>query len=59
VLLCEATLVEPETGARGHMTADEARATGEAAGARRLLLTHRAAEHPLPELVHDGFELDI
>lgn len=58
-LLCEATLVRPESGARGHMTAEEARATSEAAGVRRLLLTHRASEHPVPELVHDGFELEL
>jgi hypothetical protein len=28
-----------------------------ASGARRLLLTHRAMELPLDELVYDGFEL--
>lgn len=60
VFLCEATLVEAETRQpRGHMTADEARAVARAAGARRLLLTHRSSEHPLEELVYERFELDL
>ena len=29
------------------------------ANARRLLLTHRAAEQPVDELVYDGFELEL
>ncbi|MGH3002684.1 MAG: MBL fold metallo-hydrolase [Gaiellaceae bacterium] len=57
--LCEATLLEPERGIRGHMTAEDARAVCRDAGARRLLVTHRSAEHRLDELVYDGFELDL
>jgi ribonuclease BN (tRNA processing enzyme) len=59
VFLCEATLLEPEREPHGHMCADEARAIAAEAGVRRLLLTHRAAEHPLDELVYDGFELEL
>jgi ribonuclease BN (tRNA processing enzyme) len=59
VFLCEATLLEPETDPHGHMTADEARDAARAAGARRLLLTHRGAEHPLEELVYDGLEVEL
>jgi ribonuclease BN (tRNA processing enzyme) len=64
VFLCEATLLatNPEGGKRGHLSADEAQAAFEAAGARRLLLTHRPSERPLdPELeqVYDGFELEL
>src|SRR5207248_7541124 len=58
--LCEATLVEPEQHEpHGHLCADEARAIAVEAGARRLLITHRAAEHRLDELVYDGFELEL
>ena len=59
VFICEATLVEPEDDPHGHMTADEARQVFRASGARRLLLTHRAVELPLDELVYDGFELEL
>jgi ribonuclease BN (tRNA processing enzyme) len=59
VFLCEATLTEPESGTRVHLTADEARAAAAAANARRLLLTHRPAEQPLAELVYDGFEVEL
>jgi ribonuclease BN (tRNA processing enzyme) len=59
VFLCEATLLEPEHGPRGHMTADDARTAFRDAGASRLLLVHRSAEHAVDELVHDGFELDL
>src|SRR4051794_9082566 len=59
VFICEATLLEPEDDPHGHMTADEAREVSRAAGARRLLLTHRAADLPLDELVYDGFELEL
>jgi ribonuclease BN (tRNA processing enzyme) len=62
LLLCEATLGEDddEGPRRGHLRASEARAVQEEAGARRLLLTHRPQERPLPpgfELAHDGLEL--
>jgi ribonuclease BN (tRNA processing enzyme) len=61
LFLCEATLQEPnpEGGTRGHLAAREAKAAFEAAGAKRLLLTHRPKERPLEpefEQVHDGYE---
>jgi ribonuclease BN (tRNA processing enzyme) len=64
LFLCEATL---ERGAddgelRGHLAADEAVALAEAAGARRLLLTHRPVERALPaglELVYDGLAIEL
>jgi ribonuclease BN (tRNA processing enzyme) len=63
LFLCEATLQEPaENGVRGHLAPEEARAAADAAGAKRLLLTHRPDERPLDaafELVYDGFELDL
>jgi ribonuclease BN (tRNA processing enzyme) len=59
VFVCEATLEEPEDDPHGHMTADEARDVFRASGAHRLLLTHRAVELPLDELVYDGFELEL
>ena len=59
VFLCEATLLEPEHEPRGHLSADEARSIAAEAGAKRLLLTHRAAEHALDESVYDGFELEL
>jgi ribonuclease BN (tRNA processing enzyme) len=64
LFLCEATLLEPnpEGGTRGHLAAREAQAAFEAAGAKRLLLTHRPKERPLEpefEQVHDGFETEI
>ena len=64
LFLCEATLLEPhpEGGLRGHLSADEANQAFQAAGAKRLLLTHRPKERPLePEYqqVHDGYETEI
>jgi ribonuclease BN (tRNA processing enzyme) len=64
LFLCEATLLEPnpEGGTRGHLAADEAKEAFEAAGAKRLLLTHRPKERPLPpefEQVHDGQQIDV
>ncbi len=59
VFICEATLDVPEDDPHGHMTPDEARTAFQASGARRLLLTHRAADRPLEELVYDGFELEL
>lgn len=64
LFLCEATL---ERGAldgqpRGHLSADEACAAFAASGARRLLLTHRPHELPLPdglEQARDGLELEL
>ncbi len=57
--LCEATLLAPEGAPHGHLSADEARSIASDAGVRRLLITHRAAELPLDELVYDGFELEL
>ncbi len=64
LFLCEATLLapNPEGGTRGHLAAGEAGEAFRVAGAKRLLLTHRPAERPLPngyEQVYDGFELDL
>lgn len=59
VFICEATLVQHEEDPHGHMTADEAREMFRVSGAQRLLLTHRAVELPLEELVYEGFELEL
>src|SRR5437016_6220370 len=59
VFLCEATLLEPEGEPHGHLSAGEARAIAADANARRLLITHRAVEYELDELVYDGFELEL
>ena len=53
---------KPEGGTRGHLSADEALEAFEAAGAKRLLLTHRPLERPLEngfELAHDGLEIEV
>ena len=64
LLLCEATLGETDSEGtpRGHLSATEALTVQRESGARRLLLTHRPEERPLPpgfELAYDGFELDV
>jgi ribonuclease BN (tRNA processing enzyme) len=64
LFVCEATLLRPnpEGGTRGHLSAEEAQAAYEAAGAKRLLLTHRPFERPLDgefELACDGLEIEI
>jgi ribonuclease BN (tRNA processing enzyme) len=64
VFLCEATLERGELDGepRGHLDADEACAAYAAAGARRLLLTHRPYELALAhglEQAHDGMRLEI
>lgn len=64
LFVCEATLLrgEDDGDPRGHLSAEEAVETFEAAGARRLLLTHRPGEFGLPpglELAHDGLELEV
>ena len=63
VLLCEATLAQPETGTlRGHLTAEDAVDAFRASGARRLLVIHRPDELALdPELerAHDGQVLEL
>ena len=59
--LCEATLSEPESEPRGHLTHEEAAAYAQRAGAKRLLLTHRPVELDAPgfELARDGLQLDL
>jgi ribonuclease BN (tRNA processing enzyme) len=64
LFVCEATLLQPnpEGGTRGHLAAEEAVEAFEAAGAKRLLLTHRPTERPLEdglEQAHDGMELEV
>ena len=62
VFLCEATLDEPEPEPRGHLTAEEAADAARIAGARRLLLVHRASELPAPpglEVARDGLEVQL
>jgi ribonuclease BN (tRNA processing enzyme) len=62
LMLCEATLAQPEPGLRGHLTADEAIAAYEASGASRLLIVHRPDELALPdgiERAYDGLEMDV
>jgi len=64
LFVCEATLLDGEHNGdlRGHLSAEEAVEAFEAAGARRLLLTHRPDELALPpglELAHDGLELEV
>ena len=64
LLLCEATLGEQDSEAspRGHVSAAEAVEAQQAAGARRLLLTHRPQERRLPpglDLAHDGLEVEV
>ena len=55
LFVCEATLERGELDGepRGHLSLEEAVATFEASGAKRLLVTHRPRELP----VHDGLEL--
>ena len=64
LFVCEATLMapNPEGGTRGHLAATEALEAFEAAGARRLLITHRPLERPLDdglEQAYDGLELEV
>jgi ribonuclease BN (tRNA processing enzyme) len=64
LFVCEATLLRGEDDGlpRGHLSLDEAVAAFEAAGARRLLVTHRPAELPLAEgleFAYDGLELTV
>jgi ribonuclease BN (tRNA processing enzyme) len=64
LFVCEATLLRGELDGqpRGHLSVDEAVAAYEESGAKRLLLTHRPCELPIPEgyeLAYDGLELDV
>jgi ribonuclease BN (tRNA processing enzyme) len=64
LFLCEATLGEAGDDAqpRGHLSLDEALEAFGASGAKRLLVTHRPVERPVPdgiELARDGLELEL
>lgn len=64
LFVCEATLLRGDLDGepRGHLSLDEAVEAFEESGARRLLLTHRPFELPVPdgfELAYDGLELDV
>ena len=64
LFLCEATLSEASDDGdlRGHLTAGEAVEAFGVSGAKRLLVTHRPTERPVPdgiELAYDGLELDV
>ncbi|HET8606854.1 MAG TPA: MBL fold metallo-hydrolase [Gaiellaceae bacterium] len=64
LFVCEATLARGDLDGepRGHLSADEAVAAFEASGAKRLLLTHRPHELPIPdglEQARDGLELRL
>lgn len=64
LFLCEATLAHGDLDdvPRGHLSAEEACEAFEASGAKRLLLTHRPWELPVPdglELARDGLTLDV
>ena len=64
LFVCESTLERGELDGplRGHLDPEEAIAAAAAAGAARLLLTHRPSERPLAvseELAHDGFETEV
>jgi len=64
LFVCEATL---ETGAddgdlRGHLSAEEALAAADDAGAKHVVLTHRPSELHVPDganLAYDGLELEV
>jgi ribonuclease BN (tRNA processing enzyme) len=65
LFLCEATIgpsnPDPDD-LRGHLSSEEARASFEASGAARLLITHRPVEQALDpgfEQVHDGYTTDV
>ncbi|MDQ3380636.1 MAG: MBL fold metallo-hydrolase [Actinomycetota bacterium] len=64
LFVCEATLLRGELDGepRGHLSLDEAVDAFEASGAKRLLVTHRPCELPVPEnfeLAYDGLALDV
>ena len=59
MFLCEATLLEPETDERGHLTEGEAVEAFLASGARRLLVIHRSDELPLDGSVERAADGDV
>jgi ribonuclease BN (tRNA processing enzyme) len=59
LLLCEATLREPEQAERGHLTAEEALEAFRASGARRLVVIHRPDELPLDDGIERARDGDV
>jgi ribonuclease BN (tRNA processing enzyme) len=62
LFVCEATLLHDEPEPRGHLSLEEAEEAFAASGARRLLVTHRPLERPVPDGVEhasDGLELEV
>ena len=64
LFVCEATLADgaDEGALRGHLSAAEALEAHRAAGARRLLLTHRPTELPAPagvEVARPGLVVEL
>jgi ribonuclease BN (tRNA processing enzyme) len=62
LFLCEATLADTEPEPRGHLSLAEAESACAAAGARRLVVTHRPRELPVGdgvELARDGLAIDL
>jgi ribonuclease BN (tRNA processing enzyme) len=62
LFVCEATLLHDEPEPRGHLSLEEAEEAFVASGARRLLVTHRPLERPVPDGVEhasDGLELEV
>jgi ribonuclease BN (tRNA processing enzyme) len=64
LFVCEATLTHGDDDGlpRGHLSVEEALAAARQSGTRRVLLTHRPAELPVPdgvELAYDGLELEL
>lgn len=64
LFVCEATLLSGtlDSVPRGHLSLDESVAAFAASGARRLLITHRPSELPVPkeqEVAFDGMMIDL
>jgi ribonuclease BN (tRNA processing enzyme) len=64
LFVCEATLLDGELDGepRGHLSLEEATQAYEASRAKRLIVTHRPCELPMPEeyeFAYDGLELDL
>src|SRR3954451_22578985 len=59
LFLCEATLLEPESAERGHLSEGEAVDAFRASGARRLVLSYRPDELPLVPSVERAADGDV
>lgn len=62
LFVCEATLLHDEPEPRGHLSLEEAEEAFAASAAKRLLITHRPTERPIPDGVEhasDGLELEV